>query len=345
MSLVVWNMPPRLSIDAQQKKKKVFLSLTGVMFVAILATPVLDSVSDLINYSEYYDRIGGCDLRGILTGASGFEPGYGLLNYMAHAISKNFYFFLFVYALVIINLYHRSFYKYSPYVLFSVLMFLLTFFNQHIFLLRQGLSVAVCCYSLKYVIDRKFWYFVIACIIAFSFHNSSLVFFPVYFIYGIKTMNRASLMIILGSVVLLLFFNNILNFVGVYFERYESYLFEDRGKTSVTNVLIALIITICYVVFLGKKVLFDGINRLIFFMLIITVVSYAFSLGHTSAMVRALMCYRISYLFAIPITLRNIKDSTTRFLYGFGVLVSFFLLTYVIGDSIKDFISYKLIFL
>ena len=68
--------------EKKEKERAVYLLsflLPLIMFVAILATPVLDSVSDLINYSEYYDRIGGCDLRGILTGASGFEPGYGLL--------------------------------------------------------------------------------------------------------------------------------------------------------------------------------------------------------------------------------------------------------------------------
>ncbi len=342
LSLVIRNTPPQTQIF--MSRKRWFVILTSVLYIVILSTPVLESVTDISLYNEYFQRLSTYSLKEVLLGLTGFEPGYAFLNFAVLNVTDNFTVLLFVYAVLIIFLYQNTFYKYSPYISISVLMFLLTFFNQHIFLIRQGISVAVCCYSIRFIIERKLWYFIIASIIAFSFHNSSMVFFPLYFLYEIKQRSKSSFVFVALLLMMFVFFHDIIRFVGANFERFEHYL-ENKELTSVTNMLIALMITIFYWGALGKKVLEDGINRLVFYMLIITVVTYGISLGFTSALVRALMCYRISYLFAIPITIKYIKDRQARQLYEFGVLLCFFLLTYVIGSGIHEFENYRLIFM
>lgn len=59
------------------------------------------------------------------------------------------------------------------------------FFEEHIHI-RQGIATAICLYSVRYVLDRKFWKFMLCLVIAYQFHQSSMVFFLAYWLVRVR---------------------------------------------------------------------------------------------------------------------------------------------------------------
>ena len=62
-------------------------------------------------------------------------------------------------------------------ILFLGLWFFFTFTY-----LRQVLGATIVWLGVQYVIERKFWKFMVIVLIGFSMHNSAIIFFPLYFV-------------------------------------------------------------------------------------------------------------------------------------------------------------------
>lgn len=110
------------------------------------------------------------------------ELGYVFLNIFVGKFSANRYIFILCLTILIYTLFYFSFRKYATnyplaMVLFMGLMFFFTFTY-----LRQMIAVGFGSLAIKYVIDRKFWKFFFFILLAFSFHNSAIILFPLYFI-------------------------------------------------------------------------------------------------------------------------------------------------------------------
>ena len=86
-----------------------------------------------------------------------------------------------MYAIII-----ECFKKYAKnYYLASILFMALIFFFSFTYL-RQMFAAAIIGLSIKYIIEREFLKFCAILLIAFSFHNSAIIFFPMYFIANKK---------------------------------------------------------------------------------------------------------------------------------------------------------------
>ena len=86
-----------------------------------------------------------------------------------------------MYAIII-----ECFKKYAKnYYLASILFMALVFFFSFTYL-RQMFAAAIIGLSIKYIIERKFLRFCVILLVAFSFHNSAIIFFPMYFIANKK---------------------------------------------------------------------------------------------------------------------------------------------------------------
>ena len=80
----------------------------------------------------------------------------------------------------------HSFRKYAKnYFLASALFLALVFYFSFTYL-RQMFAAAVIGLSIRYIIERKFLKYCAIILVAFSFHNSAIIFFPMYFIANRK---------------------------------------------------------------------------------------------------------------------------------------------------------------
>lgn len=116
------------------------------------------------------------------------QKGYDLLLFIFKKyISSDYTVFFMALAifqgLAIVKLY----YKFSCNFLMSAFLFMAsTAFTWMMNGLRQFLAVCIILFFFDYIVDRKFWKFLIVLLVAFSVHESAIVWLPVYFIVAFE---------------------------------------------------------------------------------------------------------------------------------------------------------------
>lgn len=163
------------------KKLAIFLGLLGI-FVGIsdmlggydryIYSELFDETADRIRFGKYYSNL-------LLFYAN--EIGYVFINYVVAFVTRNRYIFIFIYTILIYTLFFFSIKRHCSNYAFALILFLgLVFFFSFTYL-RQILSVAIVWLSIKYIIERKFYKFLLMVLLAASVHNSAIIFIIMYF--------------------------------------------------------------------------------------------------------------------------------------------------------------------
>lgn len=126
------------------------------------------------------------------------EFGYIGLNWAIAHITSNRYIFIFLYTICMYAIILHSFRRYAKnYPLASILFMALVFYFSFTYL-RQMFAAAIVGLSIKYIIERKFLKYCIVVVAAFSFHNSAIIFFPIYFIADRKY-SKARILLLMSA--------------------------------------------------------------------------------------------------------------------------------------------------
>lgn len=159
------------------------------------------------------------------------EIGYDLYNVLIGLFTRNRYIFIFITTIIIYALLFVSFKRYMENYPYAVLLFMGLWFFFTFTYLRQVMGVTIAWLSIQYIVDRKRWRFLGVILIAMFFHNSAIVFAPLYFV-PIKKFDKTSVIIIM-SVCLFLGLSNI---TGGLFETYGSIVgAEERAEEYATD--------------------------------------------------------------------------------------------------------------
>lgn len=212
--------------------------------------------------------------------------------------------------------------KYSPYIMVSLIIFLLGSV-QSFFVLRQHLAIAITIFSYAYIINRDWKKFCLLMILAFSFHQTALVFIPVYFIYGIKSTRILNIVLVVLFAFLIITFTQLLNNFATSLQGYDGYI--DSNESNITALLISACYLFTYIFFLRENVYTQGFERLVFILLAINFMMLLS--GYTfTGINRLLMYYSVANILTVPITMIYIERSPIRYAYCAFVLL---LLTYM----------------
>lgn len=126
------------------------------------------------------------------------EFGYIGLNWAIAHITSNRYIFIFLYTICMYAIILHSFRRYAKnYPLASILFMALVFYFSFTYL-RQMFAAAIIGLSIRYIIERKFLKYCAIIIAAFSFHNSAIIFFPMYFIAN-KKYSKARILLLMSA--------------------------------------------------------------------------------------------------------------------------------------------------
>lgn len=131
------------------------------------------------------------------------EPGYLFLNKIINENNLPFYYVTFAMALMSISLKTYVFKEYSPYPLASLLLFFSpVYFFEDVGQIRQGLTVGICAFSVKFIIEKKLIYFLITVFIAYQFHSTAMVFLLAYIVGNLNLNSKHWLILIIISIIL-----------------------------------------------------------------------------------------------------------------------------------------------
>lgn len=112
----------------------------------------------------------------------GSEFGYGTFCAFLTYLTGNRYIFIFITTMVIYTLLIISLRQYVDNAPFAVVIFMGLWFFFTFTYLRQVIGCTVCWLSVRYIINKDLGRFLLVWFIGFSFHNSAIIFLPMYWV-------------------------------------------------------------------------------------------------------------------------------------------------------------------
>lgn len=142
---------------------------------------------DWVGYHPTYDQGEWADIHFDIWNRYGwrYEPGYTTLVILCKTIAgpDGFLFFQAIGTLIQLSLLFRFFRIYSQNLPLSLYTFLaMGGFLMLINAMRNTIAICIFINAIPYLLDRKPWQYFLLCLLAMSFHTSSVFFFPLYFV-------------------------------------------------------------------------------------------------------------------------------------------------------------------
>jgi len=153
------------------------MSFLPLFLVAALRSEV---GTDWPIYQEYYDWINA--------GVKGFsEKLFNLMNKFMSVTGLGFRGLVVLVAFLSCLFLFKAIYEQSISAPLAILVFFLSsYYFASMNQMRQAISMPIMLYAYKHVRDRKFWWYLLWCLLASTIHASALVYLPLYFIAQIK---------------------------------------------------------------------------------------------------------------------------------------------------------------
>ena len=176
------------SLEKSQEDQK------GLVTYFLIALGIFVGLGDMLGgydryiYAELFDsmanvtNLGGNPWTSYSFEFYGGEFGYGTFCAFLTYLTGNRYIFIFITTMVIYTLLIISLRQYVDNAPFAVVMFMGLWFFFTFTYLRQVIGCTVCWLSVRYIINRQLPLFLLVWFIGFSFHNSAIVFLPMYWV-------------------------------------------------------------------------------------------------------------------------------------------------------------------
>ena len=253
----------------KNKKKKIAFICYGI---GILAPAILAGVRDytigtdvMVYGNIWFNRaVDASNLRDYIQWGVVSQLGivYLVLNYVVAMVSDNPHVFYFVLALLINLLIFKGLYSCRQYINidFGMLLFYLLFYNNTLNLLRQSLAIAIIMSGFGYVINKKFFKYIIIVMIAGLTHSTALLGILIYFIYNIqfsKYKNLVKAGIIAALLGFVMLYQSIVSYLvtkGLILSRYVTYADEQSGGGKIVRLVLFCLPVIVLFYFIYKKV-------------------------------------------------------------------------------------------
>ena len=131
------------------------------------------------------------------------EPGLGFLALLGHFITSDYVILFLFSALLTVYLNVKTICKYSENVFLGITLYLLIGAWHNSFnAIRQYLAAGVLFAGHRYMLERKFWKYVLVVFLAMCFHRTAIIMLPVYFVVD-KKFSIKTIMYMLGGAILL----------------------------------------------------------------------------------------------------------------------------------------------
>lgn len=168
------GLSPRKSINYAYLLMLIFIGLRGFV------------LTDFINYYDLYNNIpqlSKLDLSNFVR----VEPGFALYTSIIKTIGFNYFGWVFINTLIDLIVFRYFFKNYSPSLVLPLICMMafqgiLIEFNLY----RNIKAIELFLLSLPYLTKRKFIPYLLLNLIGLSFHNSAIIYIPLYFVLTIK---------------------------------------------------------------------------------------------------------------------------------------------------------------
>lgn len=300
------------SIKIKKRNKKIrdeyYLLYSFILLGFIHVFKDITSVPDIIEYIEGFKEISRYNFHYLLSNelvSLKAEKGFIVFNKIISLFTDNPFWLILFSSIIILSGYYYSIRKYSPFVWLSVILYMMGPYIQSIYVLRQHMAMSILLFSYPYIIEKKIVHFFFISLLAFSIHQSAIVFLPLYFLYRIKSMRN---LIIIGGVLLVIAITNLDYIVELFVQRFlTDYIYYLKGEETNWKMCALLSSVLVLRVWIMKSTfLKDGIDRLLSLILFIGVFVSYLGIG-LPGVSRLNMYYSTCLFLVIPNTLSHVK--------------------------------------
>lgn len=260
--IVVWGTVylfiKELSNKYKYNWKLLYALISGGLLLIVMGlrhyTVGVDIGQYINNYNNYYTLQ---DLS--LDIFKNDEYGFYFFNIILKKIGIGNQGYIFIMSLIMILFFWNFYYKYSKNMFLSIFLHLtIGLFTMSMSGIRQTIAIGFVLVAFHYMIERKPIKFVILVFLAYTFHNSAIVFLPVYFLRNFRINQRNGTILVLISSSLLIFRKLLVPIMEKFIpSRYSGYsLLSNAYPINPLLVLIAIMIPLVCLIF------WDRIDRL-----------------------------------------------------------------------------------
>ncbi len=289
---------------------------------------------------------------------SEFEWGFSRLNEFARIVFGNYSVLLFMLGAVLFGFQTTAIYKLSPYPVTSLLFLWSVSFGNAMFI-RQTVATAILLFSVVYIIEKKFWKFLMCIGLAMLFHRTSFIFLPAWWIYrmhirllwlwvgiGISVVLTAGLKIAIESIAGA--FGPIVQAkLDVYLSDgettfgTEASLLQIIVKGIANKVFVFFVLMLMYKKITSACASYKGLVNLYWFGILL----YFSTIGISVALVRLSFAYDILQIILVPILFRYIESKPLKMVAYtiFAVYLLFRLYVALVSNYFYMFVPFKTI--
>lgn len=206
-----------------EKKQSIFLWIAAVLIVFAVGFRI-DVGADYPVYRALFSGFAIYTSYGDVLDKALFRPNteeiewlFVFLNKIIFDVGLPFYYVTLVMAIITVSLKFTTIYKNVAYPALGVLFYFMPImFFEDSGQMRQGLGIAVCVASFKFIKERNLWMFLLCMYIALGFHKTSVVFLPAYWLVLIPMNSKRIFWVLI--IALILSPLEIYRFAGSFFE-------------------------------------------------------------------------------------------------------------------------------
>lgn len=143
-----------------------------------------------------------------------WEIGFILLNKIIGLFTTKVSVFIAITSLIILVGPAFLVAKYSKHPFISIFIYLnIYLFYLDMNFIRQAIAMSIICFAYKFLIERKFWKYLLIILLAATFHLTVLYMIPVYFICLIPVSTKTHLAYLIGVVLYFVFSDGLIKLV------------------------------------------------------------------------------------------------------------------------------------
>ena len=175
---------------SEEGSSKVILFFVFLFFALFIGLGDMQGGYDRYIYGAYFDDLADSIRFDLPWGSYSSEYGYSLFNWLIAHFTQNRYIFILIATLTMYAFYYRAFVTYLDEYPLATIVFMGLLYYFTMTYLRQTLALGFAWQACKYAYERKPVPFFLWVALAFSFHNSAIIFAIMYFVPVHKFSNR-----------------------------------------------------------------------------------------------------------------------------------------------------------
>lgn len=304
-------------LNGRQTMKNNFFAFLSAVPLFIISAFRYNVGADYGSYKIYFNTI----LSTWKT--NNVEIGFNYLTIIINKVFNDYNWFIIITSFIFIFLVFKAIYQQSDNPTFSIFLFVAT---QYYFAsfngIRQMISIAIFIYSIKYIKNRNLKKYLLWIISASFIHYSSIIFLPLYFLYGVKIKPKIQIIILSTTV----FFKTSIRYLFLHIissSKYMKYIGSQYDDTNVgvITIFVELAVLILAWLFYSKNDRDD--QKQYDFFCNLKMISVMFSLldGVIPLISRLKWGFGFTTIFLIPLIIKRIDNKKIRFLISLLVII------------------------